>query len=129
MSIAEITAAPRLADFPGATALVRKVRQWLWISTGGFLVAAGIVIAPLPGPFGLPISVLGLVVILRHSNAAKRGFIRLQHRYPKWLYPIRRMMRGCVVAVMWQAMLRVERFVVRGRGWRVLRRMRLALSR
>jgi hypothetical protein len=129
MSIAEITAAPRLADYPGAVALVRKARQWMWITVGGFLVLAGIVIAPLPGPFGLPISVVGLVVILRHSNAAKRGFIRLQHRYPKWLYPVRRMMRGCVVAVMWQAMLRLERFVAPAKGWRVLRRTRLALSR
>jgi hypothetical protein len=129
MSVAEITVQPRLADYSGAVALVRKARRWMWISVGGFLVAAGVVIAPLPGPFGLPISVLGLVVILRHSNAAKRGFIRLQRRYPKWLYPVRRMMRGCVAAVMWQAMLRVERFVVRARGWRMLRRMRLALQR
>ena len=128
MSLAEIAAAPRLADYAGATALVRKMRQWLWIATGGFLVAAGVVIAPLPGPFGLPISVVGLVVILRHSNAAKRGFIRLQHRLPRWLYPVRRMMRGRVAAVMWQAMLRTERFVVRARRWRVLRRLRLAFS-
>jgi hypothetical protein len=129
MSLAEITVQPRLADYSGAVALVRKARRWMWISVGGFLVAAGVVIAPLPGPFGLPISVLGLVVILRHSNAAKRGFIRLQRRYPRWLYPVRRMMRGCVVAVMWQAMLRVERFAAPGKRWRVLRRMRVSLFR
>ena len=91
--IAEMIADPRLVAIPAA-AVARKGVQWMWIGFGGFLVLAGIVIAPLPGPFGLPISVLGLVVVLRNSSSAKRGFIRLQRRHPKWLFPVRRMMRG-----------------------------------
>jgi hypothetical protein len=130
MSLAEITVLPpRPVAAPSVAGVARTAARWGWIALGGFLVLAGIVIAPLPGPFGLPISVFGLVLILRHSRAAKRAFIRLQHRHPKWLYPVRRMMRGCVVAVMWHQMLKVERFVVRAKRWRILRRTRLAFQR
>lgn len=126
--IAEMIADPRLVAIPAAAA-ARKGVQWLWIGVGGILVVAGVIIAPLPGPFGLPISVLGLVVILRNSSSAKRGFIRLQRRHPKWLYPVRRMIRGHVASVVWRQMLRIERFVIRSRGWRVLQRLRAALVR
>ncbi len=126
--IAEMIADPRLVAIPAAAA-ARKGVQWMWIGLGGFLVLAGIVIAPLPGPFGLPISLLGLVVILRNSSSAKRGFIRLQRRHPKWLFPVRRMMRGRVFEVLWRQTLKIERFIVRSRGWRVLRRIRVAFRR
>ncbi len=126
--IAEMIADPRLVAIPAAAA-ARKGVQWLWIGFGGLLVVAGVVIAPLPGPFGVPVSLLGLVVILRNSSSAKRGFIRLQRRHPKVLFPVRRMIRGKVFEVLWRQTLKVERFIVRSRGWRVLRRIRIAFRR
>jgi len=126
--IAEMIADPRLVAVPAAAA-ARKGVQWMWIGLGGFLVLAGIVIAPLPGPFGLPISLLGLVVILRNSSSAKRSFIRMQRRHPKVLFPVRRMIRGKVFEVLWRQTLKIERFIVRSRNWRVLRRVRVAFRR
>lgn len=126
--IAEMIADPRLVAVPAAAAAKTGVR-WLWIGFGGFLVVAGVIIAPLPGPFGLPISLLGLVVILRNSMSAKRGFIRLQRRHPRVLFPVRRMMRGKVFEVLWRQTLKIERFLLRRRGWRVLRRMRMVFVR
>ena len=126
--IAEMIADPRLVAIPAAAAAKKGV-QWMWIGLGGFLVLAGIVIAPLPGPFGLPVSLLGLVVILRNSSSAKRSFIRMQRRHPKVLFPVRRMIRGKVFEVLWRQTLKIERFVLRRRDWRVLRRVRLAFAR
>jgi len=126
--IAEMIADPRLVAVPAAAA-ARKGVQWMWIGLGGFLVLAGIVIAPLPGPFGLPISLLGLVVILRNSSSAKRSFIRMQRRHPKVLFPVRRMIRGKVFEVLWRQTLKLERFILRSRNWRVLRRVRVAFRR
>ena len=126
--IAEMIADPRLVAVPAAAA-ARKGVQWMWIGLGGLLVVAGVVIAPLPGPFGLPVSLLGLVVILRNSSSAKRGFIRLQRRHPKVLFPVRRMIRGKVFEVLWRQTLKIERFILRRRGWRVLRRIRVAFRR
>jgi len=55
------------------------------LTVGGLiLVVAGVVIAPLPGPLGLPLTVIGLMMVLRGSFRAKREFVRLQNRHPKW---------------------------------------------
>jgi hypothetical protein len=70
--------------------LFGRVRRWGVMALGGLLVLLGILIAPLPGPLGVPVSLLGLVLILRNSYWAKRQFIRAQYARPKWIYPFRR---------------------------------------
>jgi hypothetical protein len=87
---------------------------------GVLLVLAGILIAPLPGPGGLPVMVLGLMLILRNSFKARRHFVRFQRAHPKMVFPIRRLLRREpeVVAVAWQQMLRIERLLLPAR-WRV----------
>jgi hypothetical protein len=105
--------------------LVRRLLRLALMVLGACLVLLGILIAPLPGPFGLPISVVGMVVILRNSYWAKRQFIRAQHARPKFFYPFRRLMRRRpeFAPVIWQQALRMERLLLK-RGRRVLSRTR-----
>lgn len=95
------------------------------MALGAVLVFLGVLIAPLPGPFGLPIAVVGLMLILRNSYWAKRRFIQLQHARPNWVMPFRRLMRRRpeFAPVFWQQLLRIERLLLR-KGQRVLGRWR-----
>ena len=62
---------------------------------GGWVL---IVISPLvgiiPGPGGIPVLLAGLILVLQNSRLARRQFVRLSHRFPKWLMPLRRMLKG-----------------------------------
>lgn len=97
---------------------------------GVLVVIAGIIIAPLPGPFGLPIAVVGLMLVLRNSMWAKRRFIDAKRRWPNWIYPFRRLMRRRpeVAPVAWQQLLRTERLLTK-RGSRFLAIWRRRLQR
>ena len=59
------------------------VLRWLMRSAlliaGLAIVVLGVLIAPLPGPGGIPVIALGLVLVLRNSFWAKRQFIRAQY--------------------------------------------------
>jgi hypothetical protein len=102
-----------------------EIAQELWGRiVRGFLVAlgvlisiAGVAIAPLPGPGGLPVIVVGLMLILRNSYKARRQFVKFQKAHPKMVFPIRRLLRREpeVVLVAWQQALRVERLVLPSR--------------
>lgn len=97
-----------------ARALLARAARWAFIALGLAILALGILIAPLPGPGGLPVIVIGLMVILRNSFWAKRQFVRFQRAHPKTLFPIRRLLRREpeVFPVFWQGMLRMERVVL-----------------
>lgn len=114
--------------------IVTRITRWLLIGLGGVLVIAGFLIAPLPGPLGLPLTVVGLMLVLRNSFAAKRQFVRFQRAQPKVVFPIRRLLRREpeVVLVFWQQALRVERLVVPKRyryAVRARRRLKARLRR
>lgn len=99
------------------------------LTVGGLvLVVAGVVIAPLPGPLGLPLTVIGLMMVLRGSFRAKREFVRLQNRHPKFVRPLRRLLRRDpeILPFAWQQSLRVERLVL-PRRFRFLARTRKKL--
>jgi Flp pilus assembly protein TadB len=104
------TLAPETA---GQAAARRLVRIALMV-VGALLAVFGVLIAPLPGPFGLPIAVLGLMIVLRNSFWAKRRFVRLHRRHPRFVSPVRRLLRpgAPVIAVMWHQMLKTERLVL-----------------
>lgn len=92
---------------------------------GVLVVILGLLIGPLPGPGGIPVVALGLVLIMRGSYRAKRLFIRAQYARPKWVYPFRRLLRKRpeFAPVFWQQMLRAEKMVLRRanrplKGWR-----------
>ncbi|WP_166574841.1 hypothetical protein [Caulobacter sp. SLTY] len=99
------------------------------LALGWLVVVLGILIAPLPGPMGVPIMTVGLILILRASYGAKRMFVRAQRRWPKALSPIRRLLRRepPIAQVFWQQTLRLERLVTT-KGHRALARMRKRLK-
>ncbi|WP_309088060.1 PGPGW domain-containing protein [Phenylobacterium sp.] len=94
----------------------RFVRGGL-VVLGLAIVVAGIAIAPLPGPGGIPVIVVGLMIVLRNSFRAKRQFVKFQRAHPKTVYPIRRLLRRDpeILPVFWQQYLRIERVVLPSR--------------
>ena len=100
------------------------VFKLIMMIAGILLMALGVVISPLPGPFGLPLVLIGLVLLLRSSTWVKRHFVRLVHKHPKWLGPLRSLMRprAKFVAIVWRFMLRAEGLALKPRN-SVLRRV------
>ena len=121
---------PRSEADEFARELLSKLLRWLLLVVGGVVVVIGIAIAPLPGPGGIPVIVVGLMIMLRNSFAARRQFVRFQRAHPKLIFPIRRLLRREpeVLQVAWQQTLRMERLVLPAR-WRVMVRMRKSLKR
>ncbi len=117
------------SDKPRASTL-RVFKRWALMIGGLFVVLLGILIAPLPGPGGIPVIAVGLMLILKSSFWAKRQFIRAQYARPKWVYPFRRLMRKKpeFAPVFWQQALRAEKIVTR-RSSRRLSRGRKSVRR
>lgn len=109
---------------------LRVVKRWALMIGGLFVVLLGILIAPLPGPGGIPVIAVGLMLILKSSFWAKRQFIRAQYARPKWVYPFRRLMRKKpeFASVFWQQALRAEKIVTK-RSSRRLSRSRKSVRR
>ena len=76
-----------------STLSVGRIHQLALIGMGWTIVAAGILIAPLPGPFGLPIALVGTVILLRNSADARRLFVRMRRRKPGWFAAFDRYVR------------------------------------
>jgi hypothetical protein len=116
-------------SFAGASAFARRVAReairLMIVAVGSVIIAAGFVLALLPGHLGLPLLVVGLILVLRNSRKARRQFIQLQHRHPRVVFPVRRLIRREpeIFPVLWQQALRFERLIV-PREWRRAGRMR-----
>ena len=97
-----------------ARELASRVARWLLLGLGLALMLLAIPLVALPGHIGLPLMVIGLMIVLRNSFRAKRQFLRMQHAHPKMVFPIRRLMRRDpeIIPVMWQQYLRLERLVL-----------------
>lgn len=113
---------------------LRAIKRSALLITGLLVIVLGILIAPLPGPGGVPVIALGLILVLRSSYWAKRLFIRAQYARPKYVYPFRRLMRKNpeIAPVFWQQALRAEKLVLRrkrGPLIRLRKRIRLAWRR
>jgi hypothetical protein len=113
-----------------ARELIGRVLRIVLVVLGLIFIAGGVAIAPLPGPLGLPLTVIGLMLVLRNSFKARKQFVRFQHAHPKLIFPLRRLMRREpeVFPVAWQQVLRIERVVLPPR-WRVAKRWRRSLKR
>jgi len=120
---------------PSATRRARSFRlraqRFAVLAFGWLLVGVGLVGSLLPGHLGVPVLVVGLIIVLRTSRQARRQFIGLQRRHPKFIFPIRRLLRREpeVFPVAWQQLLRTEKFLLpkRLRRWRIARRLRRRL--
>jgi hypothetical protein len=80
-------------------------------------MAVGLVLSFLPLHLGLPLLVVGLMIVLQNSFKARRQFVNLQRAHPNVVFPIRRLLRRDpeIVPVFWQQVLRVERLIVPAR--------------
>jgi uncharacterized membrane protein YbaN (DUF454 family) len=68
-----------------------RVRQLALIGMGWTIIALGVVIAPLPGPGGIPVILLGGALLLRNSADARRMFVRTKRRYPRLFSPVEKL--------------------------------------
>ena len=111
------------ASVADAMAFVRRFAHEAWrmviVAAGVLLVIGGFGLALLPLHLGLPLLVVGLIMVLRHSPRARRQFVTLQHRHPRFIFPVRRLIRREpeVFPVAWQQLLRIERMML-PRTWR-----------
>ena len=106
----------RAAD-EAARQIAGRIGRALLVALGALIMVLGVAIAPLPGPMGMPLVVIGLMLVLRNSFKARRQFVRFQHAHPKMIFPIRRLLRREpeVVLVFWQQSLRIERVLLPAR--------------
>ena len=105
--------------------VARNIVRWLLLALGAVLVLLGVMMAPIPGPLGLPVTLIGLVLVLRNSVRLRRLFIRVQRRHPRVIFPLRRLLRREpeVMPVAWQQALRVERMLL-PKSWRMATSLR-----
>lgn len=94
--------------------LLRRMARVGLAGTGVLVILLGIAVAPLPGPGGIPVIVVGLMLILRNSYKARRQFVKFQHAHPRLVSPIRRLLRRDpeFLALFWQQLLRIERMIL-----------------
>jgi hypothetical protein len=59
-----------------------RARQTAMIGLGWTVIGLGVVIAPLPGPLGLPVAAVGATIVMRHSPPARRMFLRAKRQVP-----------------------------------------------
>jgi hypothetical protein len=97
-----------------AREVVTRLVRWSLVLLGLLIIAAGILIAPLPGPGGIPVIVVGLMIVLLNSFYMRRQFVKIQRAHPKVIFPIRRLLRREpeVLPVAWQQYLRIERILL-----------------
>jgi len=117
--------APFAGLFASAHKATRDGFRLLYLALAWVMIVGGLVLALLPGHLGVPLVAIGLIIILRNSYKARRRFIHLQRRHPRFVFPVRRLIRREpeVLPVLWQQVLRFERLVLpkswrRGVAWR-----------
>ena len=69
------------------------IKKIIILSTGWILVITGPIVGILPGPGGIAVIGVGVVLIMGQSRVARRVFVRTQHRYPEMMGPVRRFIR------------------------------------
>jgi len=110
--------------------LLNRLARAGLVAIGWVLIVVGAIGAVLPGHLGLPLLVVGLILVLRSSRGARKQFIGLQRRHPNIVFPIRRLLRREpeVFPVAWHQALRIERMLL-PRRWRPARAVRRRLFR
>ncbi len=111
--------APLAGLFATAQKATRDGARFLFLAAGWLLIVGGFLLALLPGHLGIPLLAIGVIMVLRNSYRARRQFIHLQRRHPRFVFPVRRLIRREpeVAPVFWQQVLRFERMIL-PRNWR-----------
>ncbi len=58
------------------------IKKSFYMIIGSLLFLIGMVLFPLPVPFGAPTMLIGLILMFKASNRVKRRFIRLFKKHP-----------------------------------------------
>jgi len=108
--------------------MLARIGRFMATVLGLFIMLVGLVTAPLPGHLGLPILVLGLMIVLRNSFKARRQFVRFAQAHPRVASPIRRLLRRDpkLLKIFWEQLLRMEKLILPPR-LRVASRIRRSL--
>ncbi len=77
-----------------------NLKRLVFLSIGVLIVLFGIMLIPVPGPGGLPVIVIGLLIILPNSPWARRKFVEWAKRHPKLMSPVQYLIRRSVA---WKA--------------------------
>ena len=56
------------------------IKRWLIIIVGGFVTVVGLILMPVPGPGGLPVTLAGLAILATELPWAKRLMENLKRR-------------------------------------------------
>jgi len=59
---------------------MKAMKRWATIIVGGLILAAGVILMPLPGPGGTPVALFGLVILSSELPWAKRLLERMKQR-------------------------------------------------
>lgn len=92
-STREGTARPMTFSARARTLSFARVRQLALIGMGWTIIGLGALMSPLPGPFGLPVAIVGGIILLRNSPSARRRFVRLKRRFPRLFHPVERILQ------------------------------------
>jgi hypothetical protein len=113
-----------------AREVAARIKRGGMVLVGFAVIIAGSLIAPIPGPGGIPVIVVGVMIVLRNSFKARREFVRLTRRHPRMLSPIRRLLRRDpeFIAIFYHQHLRVERILLPAR-FRVTAKLRRRFRR
>lgn len=57
------------------------------------MIVLGLLAMPVPGPVAMPTMSVGALILLRHSPAFRRRFVRLRRRWPRVFAPVERLRR------------------------------------
>jgi hypothetical protein len=106
------------------TQALREAMRLMWIVLGTALIGIGLVGVFLPTHLLGVFLVLGLILVLRNSRSARKRFVHMHRRHPRFVHPLRRLLRRKpeVWPVLWHEALRAERLLPQ--RWRRLRRWR-----
>jgi hypothetical protein len=111
--------APFASLFASAQKVAQDGARLLFLAVGWVLICGGIllVLVPFVHTLGVLLVAIGLIMVLRNSYRAKRQFIHMHRRHPKFVHPVRRLIRREpeVFPVLWQQVLRFERTVLPSR--------------
>jgi hypothetical protein len=96
------------------TGITGQLMRAAGLILGLLVILLGIIIAPLPGPMGVPVMAVGLVLVLRASPGAKRLFVRAHRRWPQVINPVRRLLRpnAPILPILWEQTVRLGRLLL-----------------
>ena len=55
------------------------IKHWGGVLAGSLLIIVGLILFPLPVPFGLPCMILGAILLMKSSFRARRYIVRSGH--------------------------------------------------